>query len=162
MSKKKHLTIDDLPELSRERANFVIEYCKDTDARRAAVASGLPADDGYKMRDEPDIATAIQRVLQSHLSPNDITPEWLLQEFYYNHLIARQRGNISASNQCLNLIAKHASVDAYAAEKVKMTTDQDTIDRLMRERKRRMSQIQIARGEEPTGDPKDCKPVSFL
>ena len=142
MSKKKHLTIDDLPGLERDRANFVIEYCKDTDARRAAVASGLPADDGYKVRDEPDVAIAIQRVLQSHCSPQDITPEWLLQEFYYNHLLARQRGNITASNQCLNLIAKHASVDAYAAEKVKMTTDQDTIDRLMRERKRRLAKIE--------------------
>lgn len=142
MNKKKHLTIADLPSLKPDRANFVIEYCKDTDARRAAVASGLPADDGYKIRDEPDVAIAIQRVLQSHLSPNDITPEWLLQEFYYNHLLARQRGNITASNQCLNLIAKHATVDAYAAEKVKMTTDQDTIDRLMRERKRRLAKIE--------------------
>ena len=136
------MTIDDLPGLGRDRANFVIEYCKDTDARRAAAASGLPADDGYKIRDEPDVAIAIQRVLQSHCAPQDITPEWLLQEFYYNHLLARQRGNITASNQCLNLIAKHASVDAYAAEKVKMTTDQDTIDRLMRERKRRLAKIE--------------------
>lgn len=150
MSKKKHLSIEDLPNLQRDRANFVIEYCKDTDARRAAQASGLPADDGYKIRDEPDVAIAIQRVLQSHLSPNDISPEWLLQEFYYNHLLARQRGNISASNQCLNLIAKHASVDAYAAEKVKMTTDQDTVDRLMRERKRRLAAIQESRGENPS------------
>lgn len=150
--KKKHLDIGDLPTLSRERAQFVIEYCKDTDARRAATASGLPADDGYKVRDEPEVAAAIQNVLQSHLSANDITPEWLLQEFYYNHLIARQRGNISASNQCLNLIAKHASVDAYAAEKVKMTTDQDTIDRLMRERKRRLIRNQKS----------DGTPVSFI
>lgn len=147
MSKKKHLTIDDLPMLSREYANFVIEYCKDTDARRAAVASGLPADNGYKIRDDPEVAMAIQRVLQSHVSPTDITPEWLLQEFYYNHLIARQRGNIAASNQCLNLIAKHASVDAYAAEKVKMSTDQDVIDKLMRERDRRLRAINMAKAE---------------
>jgi hypothetical protein len=154
VSKKKHLTIDDLPHLERDRANFVIEYCKDTDARRAATASGLPADDGYKIRDELDVATAIQRVLQSHLSLQDITPEWLLQEFYYNHLLARQRGNISASNQCLNLIAKHASVDAYAAEKVKMTTDQDTVDRLMRERRRRLAKIEA--------DKSDASSPSFI
>lgn len=147
MAKKKHLTIDDFPRLSRQHANFVIEYCKDTDARRAAVASGFPADEGYKIRDDQEVAIAIQQMLQSHVSPSDITPEWLLQEFYYNHLIARQRGNIAASNQCLNLIAKHASVDAYAAEKVKMSTDQDTIDRLMRERKRRLAKMQADKGE---------------
>lgn len=140
-TKKQHMTIDDLHDLSADRAMFVIEYCKDLDARRAAAAAGLNVDEAFAIRDEQDVAMGIQRVLQSHLQPSDITPEWLLQEFYYNHLLARQRGKITASNQCLNLIAKHASVDAFAAEKVKMTTDQDTIDRLIRERRRRRDML---------------------
>lgn len=147
MSKKQHLTVDDLGMRDDTHAAFVIEYCKDLDARRAAVAAGLPADDGFELRDRDDIAVAIQRVLQSHLHTSDVTPEWLLQELYYNHLLARQRGQITASNQCLNLMAKHAAVDAYAAKHVKMTTSQDTIDALMRERKRNMDRLRAQRNQ---------------
>lgn len=141
-SKKKHLTIADLPDLSPDRAVFVVHYMIDNDVRRAAISAGLNPDDGYKIRNEPAVIAAIQHLSQKNLTPQDITPEWQLQSLNVLYNICLQRGSMAAALGCLREMGKHASVDAYAAEKVKMTTDQDTIDRLMRERKRRIAAMQ--------------------
>jgi len=53
-----------------------------------------------------------------------------------NHLIARQQGNISASNTSLGIVAKHTFVDAFAAEKVEVSSDKEVMERLMRGRNR--------------------------
>lgn len=130
-----------LPELGATglmpaEANFVIEYVKDFAARRAAEASGYAADTGYTLRDKPHIASAISYVLSSRLEASHIDAEWVLMEAVDNHLIARQRGNITASNTALNLIAKHVFVDAFAAEKVEVSSDKEIMERLLRGRQR--------------------------
>ena len=53
-----------------------------------------------------------------------------------NHRIARQQGNITASNTALNMVGKHKRVDAFAADKIKVSTDADVMDRLVAARHR--------------------------
>lgn len=130
------ITITELTGLKPKEANFVIEYCKDFSARRAAEASGYSPDNGYAQAQKEHIAAAIQRVLAMRLDASHIDAEWVLMEAVDNHLIARQRGNIPASNTALNLVAKHVFVDAFAAEKVEVNSDKEVMDRLLRGRKR--------------------------
>lgn len=135
----KRLSLNDIKALGikdPKRMNFIIEYSKDFDARRAAAVSGYSADSGYKLRDDEDIQAAISLIIQHRLDSSHITAEWVLMEAVDNHLIARQNGNISASNTALNLIAKHAAVDAYAAERVEIAGDEAVKERLLRARKR--------------------------
>jgi phage terminase small subunit len=122
--------------LTPKDANFVIEYCKDFASRRAAEASGYAADSGYKLLEKPEIAKAVERVVLSRLESSHIDAEWVLMEAVDNHMIARQAGNITASNTALNMVAKHMFVDAYAAEKVEVNSDKEIIERLRRGRSR--------------------------
>jgi hypothetical protein len=119
-----------------KRINFVIELSKDFDSRRAAAVSGYSADYGYTLRDDPEIQAALDIIIQYRLEASHITAEWVLMEAVDNHLIARQNGNISASNTALTLIAKHAAVDAFAAERVEIASDEAIKERLLRARKR--------------------------
>ncbi len=116
--------------------NFVIEYSKDYDARRAARVSGYGPDSGYQLRDRDDVQEALAHILQFRLDTSHIDAEWLLWELVDNHQIARANGNINASNSALNTIAKHAMVDAFAAEKVEIAGDEAIRERLLRARKR--------------------------
>jgi phage terminase small subunit len=133
----RRITIAELTGLKPQEANFVIEYCKDFSPRRAAEASGWSPDYGHTLKEKPHIAAAIERVLATRLEASHIDAEWVLMEAVDNHMIARQRGNVSASNTALNLVAKHVFVDAFAAEKVEVNSDKEVMDRLMRGRKRR-------------------------
>jgi hypothetical protein len=137
MKKTPHLTLEDLP-LPVEEAHFVIEYCKDLDIHRAAAACGLAPERAFDLRFSPDVNTQIQRVLQSHLTIQDINADWLMQELYYVHLLALQSGKLSVSLQTLKTLGALGKVDAYAAEKVELKSDRDVVQRLMRERKRRL------------------------
>lgn len=132
----KRIQIDQLTGLQPKEANFVIEYCKDFSARRAAEASGYAPDTGYDLLNRDQVAHCIEVVLSKRLDASHIDAEWVLMEAVDNHLIARQQGNISASNTSLNLVAKHVFVDAFAAEKVDVNSDKDIMDRLMRGRAR--------------------------
>ena len=150
----RRVKISELVELTPKEANFVIEYTKDFDARRAATASGYAPDTGYQMLNKEQIGVAIDRILQQRLDNCHITAEWLLMEAVDNHTIARQNGNISASNTALGLIGKHIHVDAFAKDKVDLTvnTSKEVMERLLRGRRR------------SSGDDQDEEPqeVSFL
>lgn len=122
--------------LTAKRANFVVEYIKDFSARRAAEASGFCPEKGYALLKEKDVSEAIEYIIQQRLEVNMIDADWLLFEMIDNHMIARQTGNITASNTALNMVAKHKRVDAYAADKIKVSTDSDVVDRLAAARKR--------------------------
>jgi phage terminase small subunit len=131
--------------------NFVIEYVKDFSKSRAAEAAGYSATYGANLVERPEIKAAIDRVLLDRLEASDIDAEWLLMEAVDNHMIARQRGKLAASNAALNIIAKHVFVDAYAAEKVEVTTDKEVMERLLRARQR----VNKNKAQ-------DLPPVSFL
>ena len=130
------ITLTDLTGLSPKEANFVIEFCKDFAPRRAAEASGYAADYGYQLQHLPKIEAAVDKVLEARLDASHIDAEWVLMEAVDNHMIARQQGNISASNTALGLCAKHKMVDAFAAEKIEVNSDKEIMDRLLRGRKR--------------------------
>ena len=130
------ITLTVLAGLKPKEANFVIEYCKDFSPRRAAEASGYAPDSGYEILKREPIAAAIDRILESRLEASNIDAEWVLMEAVDNHMIARQSGNITASNTALNMIAKHVFVDAFAAEKVEVNSEKEIMERLLRGRKR--------------------------
>lgn len=130
------ITASDLIKLSPKHANFVIEYVKDFMPRRAAVAAGFAPETGSKLLKRDDIAAVIDNVMAQRLAATDIDAEWHLMEAVDNHLIARQSGNISASNTALTLIGKHKLVDSFAAEKVDIYSDNEVMERLTRGRKR--------------------------
>ena len=128
-----------LQRLSPKRANFVIEYCKDFDPRRAATMSGYHADTGYVLAKEDEIASAIDDILATRLEASHIDAEWALMEAVDNHLLCRYQGNMSASNTALGLIFKHKMIDALAADKVEVSSTSDIIERLQRGRARNIS-----------------------
>lgn len=140
--------------LPPKKANFVVEYVKDFAPRRAAEASGYAADHGYKLLNDPDIEQAIDYIIHQRLEANMIDADWLLTEMVDNHMIARQQGNITASNTALNMVGKHKRVDAFAADKIKVSTDADVVDRLVLARKR------LAKRDDEDNPPADD--VSFF
>lgn len=134
------ITVKDITGIDPKKVAFVVEYVKDFSARRAAEASGYPADSGWDLLKDADISRGVDHVLQQRLDASHIDAEWLLMEAVDNHQIARQQGKLSASNTALNMVAKHVMVDAFAAEKVEISTDKDIVDRLLRARSRMKQQ----------------------
>lgn len=132
----RRIRLTDLINLPPKEANFVVEYIKDFAPRRAAEASGYSADNGYRLLEKDGISNAIEHIIQQRLEDNMIDTDWLLNEMVDNHMIARQQGNITASNTALNMVGKHKRVDAFAADKIKVSTDADVVDRLVAARKR--------------------------
>ena len=132
------ITITDLTGLKPKEANFVIEFVKDFAARRAAEASGYSPDYGHKLMTKDHIQQAIDRILEARLETSHIDAEWVLMEAVDNHMIARQQGNITASNTALSLVAKHTMVDAMASDKLNMNihADKEITEKLMRGRQR--------------------------
>lgn len=124
--------------LDPRRLNFLTEYLKDFSPRRAAEASGFSPEYGYQITQEEAFQEALSYVLMEKLDSSCIDAEWVLMELVDNHGIARQQGNIGASNTALGIIAKHKLVDAMAREKVDMevTTSKELVERLLRGRRR--------------------------
>lgn len=149
----RRITLNEISGLSPKHANFVIEYCKDFATRRAAEASGFSPDTGYKLLDRDDIKEAVRHIVLQRLEASHIDAEWVLMEAVDNHLIARQQGNITASNTSLNLIAKHIFVDAFAAEKVDVASSDEVMQRLMRGRKRLSQQDDVESDDEQGDEP---------
>lgn len=135
------ITIADIIKLPPKKANFVVEYIKDFAPRRAAEASGYAPDTGHSLLKQSEVSDAIEHIIQKRLEVNCIDSDWLLFEMIDNHMIARQQGNITASNTALSMVGKHKRVDAFAADKIKVSTDADVVDRLVAGRKR-LSDIQ--------------------
>ena len=129
-------SIPELQTLTHKEAAFVVEYVRDMNASRAAVAVGYDPATGHKLKNKAEIEAAVTLVLKRRLEDSDIDAEWLLYELVDNHLLARQAGNLSASNSALATIGKLALVDAFAEEKIAVKTDQEVMERLVRGRQR--------------------------
>lgn len=106
--------------LTKKEHIFLRNYVKDFNARRAAEASGFDPEAGYTLLEKESIKTALEFIVSESFENMTIDAEWLLWELVDNHKIARQHGNISASNTALNTIAKHVSVDALAKQQVQL------------------------------------------
>jgi phage terminase small subunit len=105
--------------LSHKEMNFVIEYTKEFDPSAAALRSGYKRNDGPTLLSQQHIQRAIENVLSVRLTASDITAEWVLMQAVDNHLLARSKGNLNASNAALMIVAKHKFVNAH-------TPDDDT------------------------------------
>jgi hypothetical protein len=145
------VNVPGLEGLELPQAIFVIEYLKDFDPRRAAaVAQYKDPSYGYNLLQENDaVKRAVNLVLQRRLEESDIDAEWLLYEAMDNHLLARQMGNIGASNRALELIGKMALVDAFAAEKVELNASEAIVERLTRGRERARNRSKGTSTDEP-------------
>jgi len=152
--------------LPLRKAIFVVEYVRDFSARRAAEACGRQPDWGYDQLKDDEIVEAIQRVVIDRQKNSDIDAEWLLRQAVDNHYIARQHGNLAASNAALNLIAKHRVVDALASEKRDITSGGKELQSLTSMSADRVREISQALEDELNGITDavivEEKPVSFM
>lgn len=123
---------------SAQDSTFVIEYVKDFSPRRAAECAGYAPEHGQVLMKRDDIIECIRKIVEERMTEMNIDAEWLLYELVDNHRIARQHGNISASNTALGTIAKHVTVDALAKQRIEIddVSDRQLTERLMRGRKR--------------------------
>jgi len=140
-----------IPGINAKQVQFAIEYTKDFDARRAATAAGYSPDSGYDIRDKDTVKLAVDQILLHRLNDSTIDAQWVLMEAVDNHIIARQTGNLPASNAALNLIAKHTTVDAMASDKMNINVqgDAEVMARLIRGRSR---SIGADTDDEPTDE----------
>jgi len=130
------LTADDILGLEVGEVMFIIEYLKDYDSRRAAQRAGLQPDAGNALLAKDTVRHALAKVAKNRLDSADIDAEWVKMELVDNHFLARQADKLTASNTALATIAKLATVDAFAAEKVMSVTDTAVLERLQRARHR--------------------------
>lgn len=104
--------------LRGQKAVFVIEYLKDFAPRRAAEAAGYAPEYGAVLIKDWQIQDAIRVELESRLDEAGIDGTWILYELIDNHRIARQQGNINASNTALKILAQLALIDAMANKRL--------------------------------------------
>lgn len=131
-----YLNMPEVAGLSEDRIIFVVEYLKDLNHARAAEVIGLQPEYGYKIVKEEAVAAAIARQLRKRLDDAAIDTEWVLTEMVDNHYLARQQGDLKASNTALQMIGKLSVVDAFAADKVVIADDDKIRERLERGRQR--------------------------
>lgn len=115
---------------------FVVEYTKDFNRLRAARASGVHPQDLDAILDREDILNGIAAAVQRRNEITQLDSDWVMTELADNHIIAKQTGNLGASNKALELIGKLARVDAFAAQRVDLTVSDDIVERLSRGRQR--------------------------
>ncbi len=134
------LTIADLlgvsDQLTHKECCYCIEYCKDFDVGRAAQASGFSAADGMELLSQSRISSVINRILSERMYSSEVDAAWVREQLVNNHYLALQKDNINASNTALVNIAKLAEVDAFAATKIEMSSDEQVRERLQRARQR--------------------------
>lgn len=142
--------------LTYEQAHFLGEYMKDLDMVRACGVAGITDEQGRAMLRDPNVRRARQMVKDRLDHETAIDAEWLLWEAVDNHELARQAGNLSASNKSLEMIGRMSLVDAFAEQKIQLRTDDELMQRLNRGRTRaRERGIQMASDtatSEPTPD----------
>lgn len=130
------ITQGDLTGLTDRHAAFVIEYLKDFSAQDAAVRIGLAPATGYEIRDREDVSRVLEHVMSKRLDVACIDATWHLQQLVENHELARQAGKLSASNQALMQVGKHAKVNSFAPEQIHVIGDEEVMRQLQRGRQR--------------------------
>ena len=149
----KTVTVGDLEALPPAEVQFVIEYCKDWDPRRAAEAAGFAGDTGYRLLQKDTVIESIRCVLTQRLERSHYDAEWLLQELVDNHYIARHRGEGAQSNQALGLIMKHRDVDAVATQRstVGVVASEELVERIRAGRRRLAQEVSFMEIPESSG-----------
>lgn len=123
-------------ELNVQQVDFVIEYTKDYDHRRAAERIGMSPDTGLKMIEDSTIKEAIRIVYNNQMQAADITPETVKEYMLGLYNIAIQKGQLGVASKQLDQLARHSHVDAYAAQRVAVAADAEVAAALAGGRKR--------------------------
>jgi len=100
--------------LHRSHALLIIEWLKDFSLQRAAEAAGMTFENATKVMKREDVRAIVDGQLEELMHNSQIDAQWLLFELVDNHRLARQQGNIAASNAALRIIAQHVTVKALA------------------------------------------------
>ena len=124
---------------------FVILYCQSCSVHAASEAMGIEPAEGAKFMRRDDVQMAISYRLRDRYN-DEINPDWVLTQLVENHHLARQKGQINASNTALKLIGTFGGIDAFVPEKILMASDESKVERLLRGRQR-VSQI---KSDEPS------------
>lgn len=115
--KKKGSHIAAMYGLTRQEVLFTVEMLKDMNPIRAGQACGIDPDHAVALSKKPVIRERLESFLSDRIEEAGIDTDWLLYELKDNHTLARQQGNLTASNKALETIGKLAPVDAFAANK---------------------------------------------
>lgn len=113
---------------------FVIEYLKDYNSGRACIVAGYSPGDADDLLADPEISKVIVKALDGRMELANIDAAWIMQQLIENHYLARQDGKYQTSNQAIIALGKLAGVDAFAAQKIELSTDKELAERLERAR----------------------------
>lgn len=118
---------------------FVREYIKDFNGTRAAMALGYSAASApsaaCQMLKRPLVKELLAKVISERSDRLQVEADWVLTELMENHHLARQKGDINASNKALETIGKHIDVGAFSEPMVAHTSN-DLVEKLRRGRAR--------------------------
>ena len=103
--------------LTNQELLFTIELVKDMNPVRAGQACGIDPDEAMRLSNKKVIKERCEAILVDRLDETGVDIDWMLYELRDNHALARQQGNLTASNKAIELIGKLAPVDAFAANK---------------------------------------------
>ena len=163
------LMAEDMVGLDLKRVMFIIEYCKDYNARRAAKVVGFRPDQGYDLLAEEAVDLKICEIARDRINEGLYDPDWVMFKYVDVYNISMQEGKLAVANAALTNIGKLAAVDAFAAEKVMAVNDNAVLERLKRGRDRSLQGVPpVPRMPAPVVDDldecydEDDIPVSFL
>lgn len=115
--------------------NLIIEYSVDFNVARAARTLSLPVGKAKEMLEDELAKEAIGKILARRRDISDVDHQWVLEQLVTNHHLARQEGNIAASNTALHHLMRHRTIDAMASEKLDVNVG-TVQERLARARER--------------------------
>lgn len=110
-----------MAELTAQHQRFVDEYCIDRNGKKAAIRAGYSEktaeQQASRLLRNVKVQEAIKAKLDRLSMKTELTAEWVLKEFAENHRMAREVGELQASNKALEMIGKHLGM---FTDKVKM------------------------------------------
>jgi phage terminase small subunit len=114
-----------MAELTAKQQRFVDEYCVDLNATQAAIRAGYTKEtshvQGPRLLGNVRVREAIEKKQRRLEVKTELTAEWVLKEFAENHKLAREVGELPASNKALEMIGKHLGM---FKDKVELTGDE--------------------------------------
>lgn len=105
------MEVKTMAELTTKQQRFVDEYCIDGNGTQAAIRAGYSPktanEQASRMLANVNISEAIDAKRKRLEVKAEVSAEWVLKEFAENHRMARQIGELQASNKALEMIGKH-------------------------------------------------------
>lgn len=103
---------------------FALEYTQDFDLIRACRAVGVTGVHVERLMEDERIAEAIRAIMLNRQCAGDLNVTTVKEEMLSMYYITKQTANYGQALKALDMIAKHCHVDAYAAQKVAISGDE--------------------------------------